>query len=90
MKRIAIAAAIVFAVAGNAAAKNLYIPAAGSAPGANNTRFRTDVRIFNPSSTETISISVHSCGASLIRNTHAPSSTRSAVGNDWIRVRRSR
>ena len=59
MKRIAIAAAIVFAVAGNAAAKNLYIPAAGSAPGANNTRFRTDVRIFNPSSTETISISVH-------------------------------
>ena len=59
MKRIAIAAAIVFAVASDAAAKNLYIPAAGSAPGANNTRFRTDVRIFNPSSTTPISISVH-------------------------------
>ncbi|HEX6098859.1 MAG TPA: hypothetical protein VF432_21265 [Thermoanaerobaculia bacterium] len=59
MKQIAIAAAIVFAVASDAAAKNLYIPAAGSAPGANNTRFRTDVRIFNPSSTTPISVSVH-------------------------------
>lgn len=59
MKRIALAVAIVFAVATDAAAKNLYIPAAGSAPGANNTRFRTDVRIFNPSSTTPISVSVH-------------------------------
>lgn len=59
MKRIALALAIVFAAASDAAAKNLYIPAAGTAPGANNTHFRTDVRIFNPSSTTPISVSVH-------------------------------
>lgn len=58
MKRSAIAL-VVFFVAGSAAAKNLYIPVAGSSPGANGTRFRTDVRIFNPSSTTPIGISVH-------------------------------
>ncbi|HEX2833360.1 MAG TPA: hypothetical protein VHW00_10115 [Thermoanaerobaculia bacterium] len=58
MKRIAIAL-VVFFVAGSAAAKNLYIPVAGSSPGANGTRFRTDVRIFNPSSTTAIGISIH-------------------------------
>jgi len=34
--------------AGSAFAENQYIPVAGLAPGANNTLFRTDVRIFNP------------------------------------------
>ncbi len=58
MKRIAIAIALLFAAA-DAAAKNLYIPAAGSAPGANGTKFRTDVRIFNPSSTQSIGVSLH-------------------------------
>lgn len=43
----------------DAAAKNMYIPVAGVARGANNTFFRTDVRIFNPSDTDTISVSVH-------------------------------
>lgn len=59
MKKIAVALAIVFAAATSAAAKNLYIPAAGTAPGANGTHFRTDVRIFNPSSTTPISVTVH-------------------------------
>lgn len=49
----------IFASAGLAEAKNLYVPVAGVAQGANNTRFRTDVRIFNPSPIETIGISVH-------------------------------
>lgn len=44
---------------GSAVAKNLYIPIGGVAPGANNTLFRTDVRIFNPSPTTEIGISVH-------------------------------
>lgn len=59
MKKIAVTLAILFAAASSAAAKNLYIPAAGTAPGANGTHFRTDVRIFNPSSTTPVSISVH-------------------------------
>ena len=58
MKRLALAA-LLFAAATSAAAKNLYIPAAGSAPGANGTHFRTDVRIFNPSATQSIGVSVH-------------------------------
>ncbi|MGN6183546.1 MAG: hypothetical protein ACTHQM_07820 [Thermoanaerobaculia bacterium] len=59
MKRIAIGLVVLLFAAGSAAAKNLYIPVAGSAPGANGTRFRTDVRIFNPSSTQSIGISIH-------------------------------
>lgn len=42
-----------------AAAKNLYIPVAGYAAGANGTFFRTDVRIFNPSADKPIGVSVH-------------------------------
>jgi hypothetical protein len=42
-----------------ASAKNMYIPVAGKVAGANNTFFRTDVRIFNPSSTDDIAISIH-------------------------------
>jgi hypothetical protein len=48
-----------FLVAANASAKNLYIPVAGVAPGINNTLFRTDVRLFNPSFTRPIGISIH-------------------------------
>ena len=39
-------------------AKNMYIPAAGKAPGANGTYWRTDVRIFNPSRVKEISVRV--------------------------------
>lgn len=42
-----------------ASAKNMYIPVAGKVVGANNTFFRTDVRIFNPSTTDDISVSIH-------------------------------
>ncbi|MFA6954250.1 MAG: hypothetical protein WC538_00085 [Thermoanaerobaculia bacterium] len=42
-----------------ASAKNMYIPVAGKVAGGNNTFFRTDVRIFNPSSTDDISVSIH-------------------------------
>jgi hypothetical protein len=58
MKRIPVIV-ISLLLATTAAAKNLYIPVAGSSPGANGTHFRTDVRIFNPSSTESIGISIH-------------------------------
>src|SRR5688500_8549245 len=47
MKRILIALALSL-TALTASARNFYIPVAGVAPGANNTLFRTDVRIFNP------------------------------------------
>ena len=52
-------ALVFFVSAATASAKNLYIPVAGVAPGINNTLFRTDVRLFNPSFTTGISISVH-------------------------------
>lgn len=42
-----------------ASARNLYVPVAGVAPGANNTLFRTDVRLFNPHSTEAIAVTLH-------------------------------
>jgi hypothetical protein len=42
-----------------AQARNFYIPVAGAAPGANNTYFRTDVRIFNPSTTRDIDVTIH-------------------------------
>ena len=51
-------AAITLAAAG-ADARNLYIPIAGEVPGANNTYFRTDVRIFNPSFVDDIDVSIH-------------------------------
>ncbi|MGK2858791.1 MAG: hypothetical protein ACSLFQ_16460 [Thermoanaerobaculia bacterium] len=43
----------------SASAKNMYVPVAGRVAGANNTFFRTDVRIFNPSTTDDISVSIH-------------------------------
>jgi hypothetical protein len=59
MMKYAAALAVAVLLPFQAAAKNLYIPAAGSAPGANGTKFRTDVRIFNPSSTESIHVTLH-------------------------------
>lgn len=60
MKTVVLSLSLILAaVALPASAKNLYIPIAGTAPGANGTLFRTDVRIFNPSATETIGISIH-------------------------------
>ena len=47
------------AVALSASAKNVYIPVAGVARGLNNTFFRTDVRIFNPSITEDITLTIY-------------------------------
>ena len=58
MKPLALTVAF-FAFAALADAKNVYVPVAGTTEGAQNTRFRTDVRIFNPSPIETIRISVH-------------------------------
>lgn len=58
MKRVVVLLALALSAL-TASAKNLYIPAAGIAPGANGTFFRTDVRIFNPSTTKTIGVSVH-------------------------------
>lgn len=58
MRRV-VFALIVSAVAGAAGARNLYIPVAGSAAGVGGTYFRTDVRIFNPSSTQDIDVTIH-------------------------------
>jgi hypothetical protein len=46
-------------IALTASAKNSYIPVAGTVPGVNGTYFRTDLRIFNPSDTVDISVSIH-------------------------------
>ena len=58
MKRI-VAILILVSAAHAAVAENKYLPVAGVVHGANNTRFRTDVRIFNPSPIETIGVSLH-------------------------------
>ena len=52
-------ALIALLLATSVSAKNLYIPIGGVAPGANGTLFRTDVRIFNPSATTEIGVSIH-------------------------------
>ncbi len=57
--RNVIATLLLSMVALSASAKNMYIPIAGVVRGGNNTFFRTDVRIFNPSATDTISVSIH-------------------------------
>ena len=57
MKRLTILTALLIATA--AEARNLYIPIAGEVPGANNTYFRTDVRIFNPSYVHDIDVTIH-------------------------------
>jgi len=58
MKRI-LSILILSTFALGASAKNMYIPVAGKVAGGNNTFFRTDVRIFNPSSTDDIAVSIH-------------------------------
>ena len=60
MKRtIVLAALLATQLATTAFARNKYIPAAGKSPGANGTYWRTDVRIFNPSSVNDITVSLH-------------------------------
>lgn len=43
----------------SAFAKNMYIPVAGVTPGHNGSFWRTDVRIFNPSSAHDIDVTLH-------------------------------
>lgn len=59
MKRTILFAALLATLATNAFAKNMYIPAAGVTPGSNGTFWRTDVRIFNPSATQDIAVTLH-------------------------------
>lgn len=59
MKRLPLLVAALSLLAVSASAKNMYIPVAGVAQGANGTLFRTDLRIFNPSATKTIGLTVH-------------------------------
>jgi hypothetical protein len=47
------------AIALPSVAENLYIPVAGVVAGANNTLFRTDVRIFNPSTQRDLGVTLH-------------------------------
>ena len=46
-------------IAATAAAKNMYIPAAAHSPGRQNTLWRTDVRIYNPSPVHDIGVTLH-------------------------------
>jgi hypothetical protein len=57
--RTILAALLVAATALSATAKNFYLPIAGSVPGVGNTYFRTDIRIFNPSYTMDVDVSIH-------------------------------
>lgn len=60
MKRtIILAALLATQLATTAFARNKYIPAAGRTAGANGTYWRTDVRIFNPSSADDINVTLH-------------------------------
>ena len=45
-------------LAATVSAKNMYIPISANAPGANNTLFRTDVRIYNPNDRQ-IAVTLH-------------------------------
>lgn len=57
-KRILLSIAVLL-VSVAASARNLYIPVAGRTQGANDTFFRTDVRLFNPSSTDDLHVTLH-------------------------------
>ena len=59
MRTLVFAVLLAAQLAPSAVAKNMYIPAAAVAPGANGTFWRTDVRIFNPSSSEEIDVTLH-------------------------------
>lgn len=58
--RIAAITALLLSLAGTtASAKNMYVPIAGVTPGANGTFFRTDLRIFNPSTERDMDVTLH-------------------------------
>jgi hypothetical protein len=60
MKRtILLAALLATQLVTSAFAKNMYIPVAGVTPGNQGTFWRTDVRIFNPSSAHAIDVTLH-------------------------------
>lgn len=60
MKRtIILAALLATQLATGAVAENKYIPAAARTDGVNGTTWRTDVRIFNPSSVNEITVTLH-------------------------------
>lgn len=59
MRRQIILTALVALAAVSASARNLYIPVGGKTAGANNTSFRTDVRLFNPSFTKDVPVTLH-------------------------------
>jgi hypothetical protein len=60
MKRtIILAALLATQLVASAFAKNMYIPVAGVTPGSNGTFWRTDVRIFNPSTAYAIDVTLH-------------------------------
>jgi len=46
-------------LAATASAKNMYIPAAGVTAGNNGTFWRTDLRIYNPSTVDEIDVTLH-------------------------------
>jgi hypothetical protein len=58
MRRI-LAVLLLAASASSVSARNLFIPVAGAVPGIGNTYFRTDIRIFNPSFSKDIDVSIH-------------------------------
>lgn len=60
MKRtILLAVLLATQLAASAFAKNMYVPVAGVTPGSNGTFWRTDVRIYNPSSAQGIDVTLH-------------------------------
>jgi hypothetical protein len=59
MRKSLLIVATALLLASTASAKNLYVPVVGRVDGANGTFFRTDVRIFNPSATHDLGISLH-------------------------------
>jgi hypothetical protein len=59
MNKTLAASVLALLIAVSASAKNMYIPTAGVAPGANGTFWRTDLQIYNPSTTDDIEVSLH-------------------------------
>ena len=59
MRKTIAVAVLTLVLAASASAKNMYIPTAGVTPGANGTFWRTDLQIYNPSTTDDIEVSLH-------------------------------
>lgn len=59
MRTIILAFLSTFLLAVTASAKNMYIPAAGVTAGSNGTFWRTDLRIYNPSTVDEIDVTLH-------------------------------